>query len=81
MNGAEIALTPTETKLLYILMRHAGQTVTADFILRRLWPMETAYEDRLRVYVHRLRRKIEQQPDQPKYILSQRGVGYQFTPN
>jgi DNA-binding response OmpR family regulator len=55
---------------------HAGQTVTADFILRRLWPMETAYEDRLRVYVHRLRRKIEQQPDQPKYILSQRGVGY-----
>jgi DNA-binding response OmpR family regulator len=81
VNGAEIALTPTETKLLYILMRHAGQTVTADFILRRLWPMETAYEDRLRVYVHRLRRKIEQQPDQPKYILSQRGVGYQFTPN
>ncbi len=75
---AEIALTPTETKLLYILMRHAGQTVTADFILRRLWPMETAYEDRLRVYIHRLRRKIEKQPERPKYILSQRGVGYSF---
>ena len=81
VNGQEIALTPTETKLLYILMRHAGQTVTADFILRRLWPMETVYEDRLRVYVHRLRRKIEQHPDQPKYILSERGVGYQFAPN
>lgn len=81
VDGTEIALTPTETKLLYILMRHAGQTVTADFILRRLWPMETVYEDRLRVYVHRLRRKIEQTPDQPKYILSQRGVGYQFAPN
>ena len=40
--------------------------------------MENAYEDRLRVYVHRLRRKIERQPNQPKYILSQRGVGYSF---
>lgn len=78
VNGNEVPLTPTETKLLYILMRHAGQTVTADFILRRLWPMDTAYEDRLRVYIHRLRKKIEQMPEQPKYILSQRGVGYTF---
>lgn len=78
MMGVEIALTPTETKLLYILMRHAGQIVTADFILRRLWPMETAYEDRLRVYIHRLRKKIEQHPENPKYIISQRGVGYTF---
>lgn len=78
IDGDEVTLTPTETKLLYILMRHAGQTVTTDFILRRLWPMENAYEDRLRVYVHRLRRKIERQPNQPKYILSQRGVGYSF---
>ena len=79
INGVEYPLTPTETKLLYILMRHAGQTVTADFILRRLWPMETAYEDRLRVYVHRLRRKIEREPDKPKYIISQRGIGYMFS--
>ncbi|RIK18167.1 MAG: DNA-binding response regulator [Anaerolineae bacterium] len=78
INKSEVQLTPTETKLLYILMRHAGQTVTADFILRRLWPLETAYEDRLRVYIHRLRKKIEQRPEQPKYILSQRGVGYSF---
>lgn len=81
VNGGEVTLTPTETKLLYILMRHAGQIVTTDFILRRLWPMETAYEDRLRVYVHRLRRKIEQRPEQPKYIISQRGVGYLFARN
>jgi DNA-binding response OmpR family regulator len=81
INGNEIALTPTETKLLYILMRNAGQTVTTDFILRRLWPLETAYEDRLRVYIHRLRRKIEQKPEQPQYIQSQRGIGYSFTSN
>ena len=73
-----ISLTPTETKLLYILMRNAGRTVTTDFILRRLWPMETAYEDRLRVYVHRLRRKIEIVPSKPTYIISQRGTGYAF---
>lgn len=78
IDGKEIQLTPTETKLLYILMRNAGQIVTSDFILRRLWPMESAYEDRLRVYIHRLRRKIESQPSQPRYILSQRGVGYSF---
>ncbi len=78
VDGKEVQLTPTETKLLYILMRNAGQIVTSEFILRRLWPMESAYEDRLRVYVHRLRRKIERQPNQPQYILSQRGVGYSF---
>ncbi len=76
--GKEVSLTPTETKLLYILMRNAGRTVTSDFILRRLWPYETTQEDRLRVYVHRLRRKIEQTPKDPHYILSQRGVGYSF---
>jgi DNA-binding response OmpR family regulator len=79
VSGNEIALTPTETKLLYILMRNAGQTVTTDFILRRLWPLETAYEDRLRVYIHRLRRKIELPSEQPRYILSERGIGYSFS--
>jgi len=81
VDGNEVTLTPTETKLLYILMRNAGQTVTTDFILRRLWPMETVYEDRLRVYIHRLRRKIESRPEEPRYILSQRGVGYTFARN
>ena len=79
VDGKEIQLTPTEAKLLYILMRNAGQTVTSDFILRRLWPMESVHEDRLRVYIHRLRQKIERQPNRPKYITSQRGVGYSFS--
>lgn len=73
-----IPLTPTEAKLLYILMRNAGHTVTSAFILQRLWPMEVAQEDRLRVYVHRLRRKIEKDPNNPRYVLSERGVGYTF---
>lgn len=75
-----VSLTPTETKLLYILMRNAGRTVTTDFILRRLWPLEPAYEDRLHVHMHRLRRKIEADDDEewPRYIVSERGLGYTF---
>lgn len=77
VGGELISLTPTETKLLYILMRNSGQIVTADFLLRRLWPRESAYEDRLRVYVHRLRKKIEPTEDR-QYIVSERGIGYRF---
>lgn len=78
--GETVSLTPTETKLLYLLMRHAGQVVTNDFLLRRLWPRETVFEDRLRVYVHRLRRKIETGGGH-EYIVSERGLGYRFQPS
>lgn len=78
VKGDEVSLTPTETKILYILIRNAGQTVTTDFLLRRVWPLETAYEDRLHVHVHRLRRKVEVDPGEPSYIISKRGAGYVF---
>ena len=78
--GKEVPLTPTETKLLYILMRNAGHVVTTDFLLRRLWPLEEVFEDTLRVHVHRLRHKIEPVPGRPRYVLTERGVGYQFPP-
>lgn len=80
VDGKPVSLTPTETKLLYILMRNAGRTVTTDFILRRLWPLEPAYEDRLHVHMHRLRRKIEDKKNKsrPRYIVSERGLGYTF---
>lgn len=76
--GQPVALTPLETKLLYLLMRNAGRTVTTDFLLRRLWPHEDVFEDTLRVHVHRLRHKIEIVPVQPRYIVNERGVGYSF---
>lgn len=80
VEGQPVSLTPTETKLLYILMRNAGRTVTTEFILRRLWPAEAAYEDRLHVHLHRLRRKIEAKNDKARerYIISERGTGYIF---
>lgn len=76
--GQAVPLTPTETKLLYLLMRNAGHTVTTDFLLRRLWPMEEVFEDTLRVHIHRLRQKIEPVPARPRYVLTERGVGYSF---
>jgi len=80
VDGKSEALTPTETKLLYILMRKAGQTVHTDYILRRLWPMEPVFEDRLHVHLHRLRRKIEDKKDKSRgrYIVSEHGAGYSF---
>lgn len=78
VNGEAAALTPTESKLLYILMRNAGRTVTTNFLLRRIWPVEDAQEDRLHVHIYRLRRKLEENPTRPHYILSQRGEGYSF---
>ena len=76
--GQPVAMTPTETKLLYLLIRNAGRTVTTDFLLRRLWPLEEVFEDTLRVHIHRLRQKIEPVPAQPCYILTERGLGYSF---
>ena len=73
-----VSLTPTETKLLYILVPNAGRIVPTDFILNRIWPMEDAHEDRLHVHVHRLRRKIERDHNEPSYIIAERGTGYRF---
>lgn len=78
VDGREIPLTATETKLLYVLMRNAGRVVATDFLLRRLWPGDEVFEDTLRVHVHRLRSKIEPTPSRPRYVLTERGAGYRF---
>jgi len=78
IGGQPKTLTPTESKLLYILMRNAGRPVSTDFLLRRLWPLEEVFEDTLRVHIHRLRQKIEPKPGQSRYIITERGTGYSF---
>ncbi|MBN1979757.1 MAG: response regulator transcription factor [Anaerolineae bacterium] len=78
VDGEMALLTPTETKLLYILMRNAGRVVTTDFLLRRLWPMQEVYEDALYVHIRHLRQKIESDPGEPRYIVTERGLGYTF---
>jgi DNA-binding response OmpR family regulator len=76
--GDEVALTPIETKLLHILVRDAGRTVRTEYLLQRVWPLEEVFEDTLRVHICRLRQKIEENPSQPKYVLTVRGQGYRF---
>lgn len=78
IDGQSISLTPTESKLLFILVRNAGRIVTTDFLLNRIWPLQDAQEDRLHVHIHRLRRKIELDPNEPSYIIAERGTGYRF---
>ena len=78
IEGRPVRLTRTETKLLYLLMRNAGQTVTSDFLLRRIWPREEIYENVLRTHVGRLRKKIESRPGRPRYVMTRRGLGYYF---
>lgn len=80
VNGHPVAMTSTETKLLYVLMRSAGRVVGTDFLLRRLWPSDEVFEDTLRVHVHRLRSKIEPEPSRPRYVVTERGTGYRFPP-
>jgi len=76
----EMSLTPTETKILHILIRSARRTVTTEYLLARLWPLDEVFEDTLRVHVHRLRQKIEPNASKPHYLITQRGVGYSFLP-
>ena len=64
-----------------MLLRHAGTVVSSDALLRRVWPEGQTYEETLRVHMHRLRKKLEENPKKPRYILTERGVGYLFRAN
>jgi DNA-binding response OmpR family regulator len=76
-----VALTGTEYRLLYHLVRNAGQVMTHEAILARVWGREYTDElSYLKSYVSRLRNKLEQDPHHPAYILTEYGVGYWFRP-
>jgi len=79
IKGKEVHLRPTEYRLLYHLVSNAGQVLTHETLLRRVWGYEYREEDHyLWLYITYLRRKIEEDPKHPKYILSERGIGYWF---
>ena len=76
----EVALTPTEYNLLYHLVTNAGRVMTHEVLLGSVWgPEYRAEVHYLKVYVGRLRNKIEADPQQPRHILTVRGVGYEFS--
>lgn len=77
--GEEVHLTPLEYKLLVTLLRHAGKVLTHRFLLREVWGPQDAQESHyLRVFVASLRRKLEDDPARPRYILTEQGVGYRM---
>ena len=78
-DGESIHLTPTEFHLLALLMRHQGTLVTHAQLLRSIWGPEYGTElDYLRSYVKALRKKIEENPSRPKYLLTEPWVGYRL---
>lgn len=79
VNGELVKLRPTEYRLLYHLIENAGWTVPHDQLLAKVWGYEYRDETHyVRLYVNYLREKIEEDPSNPKYILTERGVGYRF---
>lgn len=77
--NTEVRLTPTEFELLRQLMTYSGKVLTHRTLLRAVWGPEYGEEaDYLRVYIRQLRLKVEEKPSQPRYILTEPGVGYVF---
>jgi len=77
--GTPVALTPTELKLLLALMRHPGEVISAEDLVREVWGPQ--YKEEIgfvRRYIWHLRQKLELDPENPRYIHNERGFGYRF---
>jgi two-component system KDP operon response regulator KdpE len=80
MIGKEaVHLTPTEYRLLVVLVTHAGKVVTHRQLLKEVWGPESVFENQyLRVYMGQLRRKLEQDATRPRYLKTEAGIGYRL---
>ncbi len=77
--GREVRLTPIEYRLLVLLAQHAGKVLTHRFLLKQVWGPDHAEDTHyLRVYMAQLRRKVEEDPAQPKLLHTEPGVGYRL---
>jgi len=78
-DGKHLDLTPTELRLLMLLAENVGRVLAHRQILEKIWGAEYADDlDYVKLFIYRLRRKIEVDPQNPAYILSERGIGYRF---
>ena len=78
-NGADVHLTPTEWGILEMLARHPGRLVGREELLKEVWGPAYAKENHyLRVYLAQLRRKLEDDPAQPRHLLTEAGMGYRL---
>jgi two-component system KDP operon response regulator KdpE len=81
MRGQEVRLTPTEWRLLELLVRHPGKLIGQRQILDQVWgPGYENAQGNLRLYVAQLRRKLEPEPSRPRHLLNEPGMGYRFEP-
>ena len=80
VDGEEIHFTQKEFNLISLLSVHAGRVLTYDFLMRNIWGTVPADSENsiLRVNMASIRRKIEKDPAEPKYILTEMGVGYRM---
>jgi two-component system KDP operon response regulator KdpE len=77
--GKEVSFTATEYNLLRLLVRHAGKVLTHRFLLREIWgPNAETQSHYLRVYVARLREKLEKDPAKPELLITEPGIGYRL---
>ena len=79
VGSEEIHFTQNEFKILELLCLHAGKVLTYDFILKHVWgPYEGSNNQILRVNMANIRRKLKENPSEPKYILTELGIGYRM---
>jgi two-component system KDP operon response regulator KdpE len=81
-DGAAVKLTPTEWHILEVLVRNPRRLVTKHFLLSTVWGPGYEREDGyLRLYLAQLRKKLEPEPARPRYLLTEPGMGYRFSPD
>ena len=79
INGERVTLTPKEYRLLQILAQHAGNVVTHQYLLKEVWGSPHVHDTHyLRIFVRKLRQKIEADPTQPRILLTELGIGYRL---
>lgn len=79
VDSTEVHLTPTEYRLLMVLIQHAGKVVTHRHLLKEVWGPDNVFENQyLRVYMGQLRRKLEQDATRPRFLLTEAGIGYRL---
>jgi DNA-binding response OmpR family regulator len=79
-DGLKIRLTPTESRLLHLLISHTGQVLTTDMIIERVWGYDESGDSGLvKTHIRHIRQKVEPDPNSPQFIMTVPGVGYTFT--
>ena len=82
LSGEDTRLTPNELRIVALLGRYAGQVLTYKYMLKELWGPSASQDNKiLRVHMASIRRKIEPNPSEPRYIFTEVGVGYRMAEN